>query len=59
MKTEYSIISMRMGEYLHEELGPITDKDFALDILELYTEDKYHFAYLAYRDTSAWEKLDA
>lgn len=57
MKTEYLIVSMKLGEISHEELGPLTDKDQALDILETFTGDKYHFAYLAFRDISEWVKV--
>lgn len=58
MKTRYSIISMRIGEIQHEELGPIMDKDLALDILELFTPDKFHLAYVAYQEFTELVKLD-
>lgn len=49
---------MRIGEIQHEELGPIMDKDLALDILELFTPDKFHLAYVAYQEFTELVKLD-
>ncbi len=51
------VVSLKMGEMLHEEIE-VTDKDLALDILEMLSEEKYHYAYVAYREVSEWTKVE-
>lgn len=57
MKTEYMVVSMRRGEILHEELGPIRDLQTAKNILDTYNIGEYHLAYVAQRHVTEWEKI--
>lgn len=56
MKTEYMIVSMKRGEILCEELGLLSDKNLADEMLKLFGPEEYHLAYIAKREVGQWEK---
>lgn len=57
MRTEYMVVTMKRGEIMHQELGPIDDLEIAEGILMQFGNGDYHLAYIATREVTEWEKI--